>query len=88
MFRGYHNLPEKTAEAFTADGWLRTGDLAEIDDEGHIVITGRIKDIIITAGGKNVSPIPLEEEIAKCPIVEPLRGGGRPAPVHRRVGDT
>lgn len=70
VFRGYHNLPEKTAEPFTADGWLRTGDLAEIDDEGHIVITGRIKDIIITAGGKNVSPIPLEEEIAKCPIVE------------------
>ena len=70
VVRGYHNLPEKTAEAFTADGWLRTGDLAEIDDEGHIVITGRIKDIIITAGGKNVSPIPLEEEIAKCPIVE------------------
>ena len=70
VFRGYHNLPEKTAEAFTADGWLRTGDLAEIDDEGRIIITGRIKDIIITAGGKNVSPIPLEEEIAKCSIVE------------------
>ncbi|MBT1170821.1 AMP-dependent synthetase/ligase [Bifidobacterium sp. SO4] len=70
VFRGYHNLPEKTAEAFTADGWLHTGDLAEIDDEGRITITGRIKDIIITAGGKNVSPIPLEEEIAKCPIVE------------------
>ena len=70
VFRGYHNLPEKTAEAFTADGCLRTGDLAEIDDEGRIIITGRIKDIIITAGGKNVSPIPLEEEIAKCPIVE------------------
>ena len=80
VFRGYHNLPEKTAEAFTADGWLRTGDLAEIDDEGHIVITGRIKDIIITAGGKNVSPIPLEEEIAKCPIVEHavVVGDGRP----------
>ena len=70
VFRGYHNLPEKTAEAFTADGWLRTGDLAEIDDAGRIIITGRIKDIILTAGGKNVSPIPLEEEIAKCPIVE------------------
>ena len=70
VFRGYHNLPEKTAEAFTADGWLRTGDLAEIDDAGRIIITGRIKDIIITAGGKNVSPIPMEEEIAKCPIVE------------------
>ncbi|NMN00468.1 AMP-binding protein [Bifidobacterium sp. DSM 109958] len=70
VFRGYHNLPAKTAEAFTSDGWLRTGDLATIDDDGRITITGRIKDIIITAGGKNVSPIPLEEEIAKCPIVE------------------
>ena len=70
VFRGYHNLPEKTAEAFTEDGWLRTGDLASIDDAGRIIITGRKKDIIITAGGKNVSPIPLEEEISKCPIVE------------------
>ena len=80
VFRGYHNLPEKTAEAFTADGWLRTGDLAEIDDAGRIIITGRIKDIIITAGGKNVSPIPMEEEIAKCPIVEHavVVGDGRP----------
>ena len=70
VFRGYHNLPEKTAEVFTEDGWLRTGDLASIDDAGRIIITGRKKDIIITAGGKNVSPIPLEEEISKCPIVE------------------
>ena len=70
VFRGYHNLPEKTAEVFTEDGWLRTGDLANIDDAGRIIITGRKKDIIITAGGKNVSPIPLEEEISKCPIVE------------------
>ena len=70
VFVGYHNLPEKTAEAFTADGWLRTGDQATIDDAGRITITGRLKDIIITAGGKNVSPIPLEEEITKCPIVE------------------
>ena len=70
VFMGYHNLPEKTAEVFTKDGWLRTGDLASIDDEGRITITGRKKDIIITAGGKNVSPIPMEQEIAKCPIVE------------------
>lgn len=70
VFRGYHNLPDKTKEAFAEDGWLRTGDLASIDDAGRITITGRKKDIIITAGGKNVSPIPMEEEIAKCPIVE------------------
>ena len=70
VFRGYHNLPEQTAEAFTEDGWLKTGDLASIDDAGRITITGRSKDIIITAGGKNVSPIPLEEAIGKCPIVE------------------
>ena len=69
-FVGYHHLPEKTAEVFTEDGWLRTGDLASIDDEGHITLTGRAKDIIITAGGKNVAPIPMEQEIAKCPIVE------------------
>ena len=70
VFVGYHHLPEKTAEVFTEDGWLRTGDLAAIDDEGHITLTGRAKDIIITAGGKNVAPIPMEQEIAKCPIVE------------------
>ena len=69
VFRGYHNLPEKTAEAFTADGWLRTGDIASIDDEGRITITGRIKDIIITAGGKNVSPGPIEEVIQRCEFV-------------------
>ena len=52
MFRGYHNLPEKTAEAFTEDGWLKTGDLASIDDEGRITITGRKKDIIITPAAR------------------------------------
>ena len=80
VFRGYHNLPEKTAEALTEDGWLRTGDLARIDDDGHITITGRAKDIIITAGGKNVSPIPMEQQISTCPIVEHavVIGDGRP----------
>ncbi|KFI59075.1 AMP-dependent synthetase/ligase [Bifidobacterium gallicum] len=68
--RAYHNLPDKTEETFTDDGWLRTGDLASLDDEGNLSITGRAKDIIITAGGKNVSPLPMEQTIAKCPIVE------------------
>ena len=70
VFRGYHGMPEQTAQAFTPDGWLRTGDLGSIDDRGRLTITGRLKDIIITAGGKNVSPLPLEEQIARCPIVE------------------
>ena len=80
VFRGYHNLPEKTAETFTADGWLKTGDLGSLDEDGRLMITGRKKDIIITAGGKNVSPNPMEEEIAKCPIVEHavVVGDGRP----------
>ena len=80
VFRGYHNLPEKTAETFTADGWLKTGDLGSLDEDGRLMITDRKKDIIITAGGKNVSPIPMEEEIAKCPIVEHavVVGDGRP----------
>ena len=80
VFVGYHNLPEKTAEAFTPDGWLKTGDLGSIDDDGRLTITGRKKDIIITAGGKNVSPIPLEQEIVECPIVEHavVVGDGRP----------
>ena len=78
-FLGYKDDPERTAEAFD-DGWLRTGDLATIDDDGYITITGRKKNIIITAGGKNVSPEPLEETIQKCPIVSQavVLGDGRP----------
>ena len=80
VFRGYHNLPDKTAEVFTEDDWFRTGDLGSIDDEGRITITGRKKDIIITAGGKNVSPIPMEHTMMDCPIVEHavVVGDGRP----------
>jgi long-chain acyl-CoA synthetase len=69
VFKGYFNNPEQTREAFSPDGWLKTGDLATIDDDGFVYITGRKKDLIITAGGKNVSPAPLEKEINRCPIV-------------------
>ena len=80
VFLGYYRQPELTAEVLEPDGWLHTGDLARIDDRGFTFITGRKKDIIITAGGKNVSPAPLEDTIATCPIVSHavVIGDGRP----------
>jgi len=69
VFAGYLNLPEKTAETFTADGWLRTGDVGAVDDEGYFRITDRMKDIIITAGGKNITPSELENELKFSPYI-------------------
>lgn len=53
--RGYHNQPEMTAEVIDSDGWLHTGDIAEIKNGGHIYITGRIKNMIVLSGGKKFS---------------------------------
>ena len=69
IFSGYLNNPEKTAEAFTADGWLRTGDVATVDDQGFFTIVDRLKDIIITAGGKNITPSELENELKASPYI-------------------
>ncbi len=66
--RGYHNNPEVTAQQIT-DGWLHTGDLGDISEDGFISITGRKKDLIITAGGKNVSPGLLEASVMTSPVV-------------------
>ncbi len=68
-FVGYLNDPEQTKAAFTDDGWLRTGDLGRIDDDGYLTLIGRKKDLIITAGGKNIAPQPIETAIASHPLV-------------------
>jgi long-chain acyl-CoA synthetase len=68
VFQGYYKNQEATDEALV-DGWLHTGDIGEIDSEGYIKITGRKKDIIITAGGKNITPANLEAEIKQHPLV-------------------
>jgi long-chain acyl-CoA synthetase len=66
---GYLNLPEKTAEAIDADGWLHTGDVGEVDADGYFRITDRMKDIIITAGGKNITPSEFENELKFSPYI-------------------
>ncbi|HSD81960.1 MAG TPA: long-chain fatty acid--CoA ligase [Solirubrobacteraceae bacterium] len=67
---GYRNQPEKTAEALDADGWLHTGDIAEMDDDGYVRIVDRKKEIIISAGGKNMSPANIEAQLkAASPLI-------------------
>jgi long-chain acyl-CoA synthetase len=65
---GYHNKPEDTAEALK-DGWLHSGDVARLDDDGFVTITDRMKDILITAGGKNVAPIHIETMLKEDPLI-------------------
>jgi long-chain acyl-CoA synthetase len=70
VFAGYWNKPEQTAETFTDDGWLMTGDVGEWVDESHVRIIDRIKHIIITAGGKNISPSEIENSLKASPYVK------------------
>jgi long-chain acyl-CoA synthetase len=69
VFAGYYKDPEATAAAFTSDGWFRTGDVGELDEDGYVKITDRKKDIIITAGGKNVAPQNLENALKSSRFV-------------------
>ncbi len=70
VFRGYHNMPELSSEIWTADGFFRTGDQGYIDENGFLFLTGRIKELLKTSTGKYVSPIPIELEISRHPLVE------------------
>ncbi len=80
VFQGYHQNDEATKEAIGADGWFHTGDLGELDDQGFLRITGRKKEIIVTAGGKNVAPAVLEDRMRAHPLVSQAMvvGDGEP----------
>jgi long-chain acyl-CoA synthetase len=80
IMSGYWNKPEQTAEVFTEDGFFTTGDIAEFDEDGFLLIVDRKKDLIVTAGGKNVAPQPIESHLKKSPFVETavLIGDRRP----------
>ena len=82
VFTAYWRNPEATAEALV-DGWLHTGDLGSLDDEGYLTITGRKKDIIITAGGKNLTPSNIENDLKASPFISQavMHGDRRPYPV-------
>jgi len=72
VFQGYADNPEANAEAFTADGWFRSGDLGRIDDDGYVYVTGRLKEVIVLAGGKKIEPAALEAAYAGYPLIKEL----------------
>lgn len=72
VMKGYYKMPQETAEALTEDGWLRTGDLGYVDEEGFVYLTGRKKNLIITKNGENVSPEELENKIGEHRLVQEI----------------
>ena len=72
VMKGYYKMPQETAEVLTEDGWLRTGDLGYVDEEGFVYLTGRKKNLIITKNGENVSPEELENKIGEHRLVQEI----------------
>jgi long-chain acyl-CoA synthetase len=70
IMKGYYKAPDLTAEAIDADGWFHTGDTAKIDENGHVIITGRIKSIFKTSMGKYINPFLIEEKMAQSPFID------------------
>ena len=87
VFAGYWGNEEATAEVLEPDGWFHTGDVGEVDDEGFVRITGRKKEILVTAGGKNVAPAVARGPDPRPPAGQPVHGRRRQPAVHRRPGD-
>ena len=69
IMKGYRNMPDQTSDTIDSEGWLHTGDIGEMDDEGYVKIVDRKKELIITAGGKNISPANLEAKLKAHPLV-------------------
>ena len=79
--KGYYKMPEATAQAIDADGWLHTGDLGSFDESGYLRVVGRIKDIIVR-GGENISPSQIEALLLECPEIRDVQCVGVPDRIH------